>query len=58
MFSAEVVISTVGETVNGAEREGETDKAGLTKAESAETHGTAASSPSSYRGKQLASIET
>lgn len=49
-FSVEVVISTVGETVNGAEREGETDKAGLTKTEmeTAETHGTASSSPSSY----------
>lgn len=59
-FSVEVVISTVGETVNGAEREGETDKAGLTKTEmeTAETHGTASSSPSSYWGKQLAIIKT
>lgn len=60
VFCAEVVISTVGETVNGAEREGETDKAGLTKTEmeTAETRGTASSSPSSYWGKQLAIIRT
>lgn len=40
VLSAEDVFSTVGETFNGAEREGETDKAGRTKAETAETHGT------------------
>lgn len=60
VFSAGVVISTVGETVNGAEREGETDKSGLTKTEmeTAETHGSASSSPSSHWGKHLAITNT
>lgn len=52
-YFVEALISTVGGAVNGAEREGATDKAGQTQTEmeTAETYGTASSSTSSYNAQ-------